>query len=177
MTCHDQTLTDEALKAEFLEGMSRVAATVNVVTTDGPAGKAGVTVSAMSSVSADGPAPRLLVCVHRDGGACGPILDNGAFCVNLLRADQSRISDVFAGREDIAGEDRFGCAEWIAAPSGAPRLEGALTAFDCRLTHAELVGTHYVIFGSVGAAFVARGAPLIYCNRVYGAPKPLRMSA
>ena len=41
------------LRQDFLQGMSFVAATVNVVTTDGPAGRSGVTVSAMSSVSAD----------------------------------------------------------------------------------------------------------------------------
>ena len=37
---------------KFLEGMSRAAATVNIVTTDGPAGKAGATVSAMLATRA-----------------------------------------------------------------------------------------------------------------------------
>ena len=41
------------IRTQFLDGMSRAAFCVNVVTTDGPAGRAGVTVSAMSSVSAD----------------------------------------------------------------------------------------------------------------------------
>ena len=41
------------LRQDFLDGMSFVAATVNVVATDGPAGRVGTTVSAMSSVSAD----------------------------------------------------------------------------------------------------------------------------
>ena len=36
------------LRDSFLEGMSRAATTVNVVTTDGPGGRAGVTVSAIS---------------------------------------------------------------------------------------------------------------------------------
>ncbi len=49
------------LRQDFLDGMSCVAATVNVVATDGPAGRAGVTVSAMSSVSADTEKPVLLV--------------------------------------------------------------------------------------------------------------------
>ena len=40
---------DAGLRARFLGGMSLAAATVNVVTTDGPGGRAGVTVSAMSS--------------------------------------------------------------------------------------------------------------------------------
>ena len=49
------------LKKRFFDGMSQAACTVNVVTTDGAAGRAGVTVSAMSSVSADTPRPTLLV--------------------------------------------------------------------------------------------------------------------
>ena len=59
-------MTEQAnqLRAQFLSGMSHAAATVNVVTTDGPGGKFGVTVSAMSSVSADTPKPTMLVCVH-----------------------------------------------------------------------------------------------------------------
>ena len=44
---------ESELRQRFLSGMSHAACTVNVVTTDGPAGRAGVTVSAMSSVSAD----------------------------------------------------------------------------------------------------------------------------
>jgi hypothetical protein len=44
-------------------GMSHAACTVNVVTTDGAAGRHGVTVSAMVSVSADTPQPTLLVCI------------------------------------------------------------------------------------------------------------------
>ena len=45
----------------FLQAMSRAANTVCVVTTDGPAGKFGVTVSAMTSVSIDDAGPSLLV--------------------------------------------------------------------------------------------------------------------
>ena len=45
----------QTLRDRFIAGMARAATTVNVVTTDGPAGRAGVTVSAMSSVSADAP--------------------------------------------------------------------------------------------------------------------------
>ena len=52
------------IRQRFLSGMSHAACTVNIVTTDGRAGRSGVTVSAMSSVSADTPKPTLLVCIH-----------------------------------------------------------------------------------------------------------------
>ncbi len=150
--------------------MSHAAATVNVVTTEGGAGRAGVTVSAMTSVSADTERPTLLVCVHREAAAAGAILANGAFCVNVLRDDQSWLSDTFAGRYRDQLADKFDCAEWVAMPSGAPRVVDPLVAFDCRLVSSDLVGTHHVLFGEVGEVFIAdQGSPLIYARRAYGA--------
>jgi len=176
---HSKTSTAAPpLRGAFLDAMSRTACSVTVVSTDGPAGRAGVTVSAMSSVSADGPTPKLLICVHRSGAACPAILENGVFCVNLLRAEQSGISDVFAGRTDAVGADRFSGLDWTRMVTGAPRLIDPLAAFDCRLSHANLVGTHYVMFGAVEAVFVAdSGAPLIYADRAYGTPGSLAQAA
>ncbi len=166
------------LRDRFLEGMSRAACTVNIVTTDGPAGRAGLTVSAMSSVSADGPAPRLLVCVHRDSSACQAILMNGVFCVTLLRADQSAIADVFAGRTGAAGEERFEAADWVPMATGAPRLADPLAAFDCQLSHADQFGTHYVMMGKIKeVCFADAGDPLIYTNRSYGTSSRLPQAA
>jgi flavin reductase (DIM6/NTAB) family NADH-FMN oxidoreductase RutF len=168
----------ETLRNAFLEAMSHTASTVNIVTTDGPEGRAGVTVSAMSSVSADTPAPSLLVCIHRLGSACPVILKNGVFCVNVLRDDQSYISDTFAGRIETEDGDKFSCAEWVTQKTGAPRVIDPLVAFDCRLTHSELFGTHYVMFGEVEDIFIARqGVPLIYANRAYGTPSRLERAA
>lgn len=166
----------DALRGAFLEAMSHTAATVSVVTTDGPAGRAGVTVSAMTSVSADTPAPSLLVCVHREGSACLPILKNGVFCVNVLTDSQARISDVFAGRVATADGDRFSAADWTTMGTGSPRVADPLVAFDCRLTHSELIGTHYVMFGQVEDIFIAdKGLPLIYAGRAYGTPMLLEL--
>jgi len=160
-----------ALRQQFLGGMSYAACTVNIITTDGTAGRAGVTVSAMSSVSADSPKPTLLVCVHHLSPAAAAMLENGVFCVNVLRDDQSYISDTFAGRfKDDVG-DKFACAEWTAQKTGSPRLLDPLVAFDCTVTSAEKVGTHHVFVGEVEDIFVSDGgSPLIYANRAYGTP-------
>jgi flavin reductase (DIM6/NTAB) family NADH-FMN oxidoreductase RutF len=163
---------DPALRSRFLLGMSHAACTVNVVTTDGPAGRHGVTVSAMVSVSADTPRPTLLVCIHHLSPVAGALLKNGVFCVNVLREDQAHISDSFAGRLGAHGADKFDCARWATQVTGAPRVLDSLVAFDCRVTANELVGSHFVVFGSVQDIVVAGGgAPLIYANRAYGVPQ------
>lgn len=164
-------VADMDLRGQFLQGMSCAANTVNVVTTDGAAGRAGVTVSAMASVSADGDAPTMLVCVHHLSAAAQTILDNGCFCTNILRDDQSFISDTFAGRLTTADGDKFSCADWRPMTTGALRVRDPLTAFDCRVKSSERVGTHFVFIGEVQEIFVASGGnPLIFANRSYGSP-------
>jgi flavin reductase (DIM6/NTAB) family NADH-FMN oxidoreductase RutF len=167
-----QSDTDPALRQRFLHGMSHAACTVNVVTTDGAAGRHGVTVSAMVSVSADTPQPTLLVCIHHKSAVAGAVLENGVFCVNVLRDDQAHISENFAGRSGARGAEKFECTEWTTQVTGAPRVLDALVAFDCRVTASERVGSHFVVFGSVQDIHVAGGgAPLIYANRAYGVPR------
>jgi flavin reductase (DIM6/NTAB) family NADH-FMN oxidoreductase RutF len=157
------------LKQRFLAGMSRAAATVNIVTTDGPAGRYGVTVSAMSSVSADTDKPTLLVCVNETSTSSRPILENGVFCVNVLRDDQASVSDFFAGRFKTADGDKFSCATWRGMATGAPRLVDPLVAFDCRIVKTDKVGTHHILYGAVEDVYVHEaGSALIYANRAYG---------
>ena len=161
---------EQTIRNRFLEGMSHAACTVNIVTTDGPAGRAGVTVSAMASVSADSEWPTMLVCVHHLSPAAARIVENGVLCVNVLRDDQSFISDTFAGRFKDEVSDKFECAEWVPMPSAAPRIADPLVAFDCRLLSSEKVGTHYIFLCEVRDLYVSRsGSPLIYANRAYGA--------
>ncbi len=159
-----------ALRDRFIGGMSHAASTVNVVTTDGPAGRGGVTVSAMASVSADTPRPTLLVCVHEQSPVAQQIIDNGCFAVNVLKDDQAYISDAFAGRFKDQLSDKFDCATWVAMRSGAPRVVDPLVGFDCHVISGERVGTHHVFFGEVDDVFIAdQGSPLIYARRAYGA--------
>jgi flavin reductase (DIM6/NTAB) family NADH-FMN oxidoreductase RutF/DNA-binding transcriptional LysR family regulator len=167
-----EAATDPALRQRFLNGMSHAACTVNVVTTDGTAGRHGVTVSAMVSVSADTPQPTLLVCIHHKSAVADAVLKNGVFCVSVLRDDQAYISENFAGRGAERGASKFNCTQWSTQVTGAPRVLDALVAFDCKVTASERVGSHFVVFGSVQDIFVAGvGAPLIYANRAYGVPR------
>jgi len=169
---------DATIRERFIGGMSRAASTVNIVTTDGVAGRMGVTVSAMSSVSADAPRPTLLVCVHHQSPVADAIIANGVFCVNILKDDQSYISDAFAGRFRDQLADKFDCTNWETMPSGAPRVVDPLVAFDCKVLSADRIGTHHVFFGEVDDVFIAdRGSPLIYARRAYGAATRIEAAA
>jgi flavin reductase (DIM6/NTAB) family NADH-FMN oxidoreductase RutF/DNA-binding transcriptional LysR family regulator len=166
------------MRQTFLEGMSRAAATVSIVTTGGKAGRAGVTVSAMCSVSADSATPSLLVCVHVLSKAAQTIQENGAFCVNVLRDDQAHIADTFAGRTKTISGDKFECGAWNVLASGAPVLADSLVAFDCSLKKAFQHGSHWVFVGElIDLRLSETGSPLVYANRAYGKPVPLHVMA
>ncbi|MEQ8394155.1 flavin reductase family protein [Thalassobaculum sp.] len=165
---------DPTLRDRFLDAMSATACTVNIVTTDGTRGRAGVTVSAMSSISADTDQPTLLVCVHHLSPAADAILKNRAFCVNVLRDDQSIVADRFAGRVPAINGDKFAGSIWAPMASGVPRVVDPLAAFDCRLLSYQRVGTHFVLVGAADDIFVAgSGKPLVYARRAYATAVPL----
>ena len=169
MTDDLQPLTDRALlKQRFLEGMSLVAATVNVITTDGAAGGAGTTATAMSSVSADTPKPTLLVCINESSSLTPVLLGNGTFCVNVLKDNQADVADVFASRMTHKFKDKFDGADWTPGRSGQPVISGALVAFECKLVSHNQVGTHHVCIGEVVDAVLGdNGSSLIYASREY----------
>jgi DNA-binding transcriptional LysR family regulator len=125
----------------------------------------------MSYVSADTKRPSLLVCVHHLSPAAQGIIANEVFCVNVLRDDQSYISDCFAGRFKMPDGDKFSCVGWTTQTTGAPRALDPLVAFDCRLVSHLKIGTHFVFFGEVEDLFIGDvGSPLIYANRAYATP-------
>ena len=155
------------LRHDFIEGMSRAATFVSVFTTDGEAGRFGVTVSSMTSVSADGAGPSLLVCVHHLSPAATAILRNRAFCANLLSAAQHGTSDLFSGRQKPQG-DRFDEVKWHPGQAGQPILTEASASFECSLKTALLWETHYILVGEVSAvALTNNHDALLYGQRGY----------
>jgi flavin reductase (DIM6/NTAB) family NADH-FMN oxidoreductase RutF len=169
MTDETRPAPDAApLRQRFLEGMSQVAATVTVITTNGPQGRAGTTATAMSSVSADTPNPTLLVCINEMSSLTPILLGNGTFCVNVLKDDQALIADVFASRMRDTYPDKFDCTDWAPGRFGQPVIAGALVAFECKLVSHNQVGTHHVCFGEVVDAVLGdSGNSLIYASREY----------
>jgi len=155
----------ERLREAFIGAMGRVVSSVTIVATDGDAGRFGVTVSAMSSVSAD--PPLILACINRRSPACRAIAENRVFSVNVLSTEQRGVAQTFAGRSPTGAPFDFGCAEWLVQYSGAPILEGAVAAFDCRLLIFYDAGSHRIFIGEVIEAFAGPGEPLLYGNRGY----------
>jgi len=153
-------------KQDFRDAMACLGAAVNIITTDGPAGEAGFTASAVCSVT-DSP-PTLLVCLNR-GASVWPVFnDNRTLCVNTLSAGQESLSNLFGGKTPMA--DRFAAAEWQTGATGCPRLADALASFDCRISQVVSVGTHDILFCEI-VAITRHPVPqgLVWFDRGYHA--------
>ncbi|TFF27910.1 flavin reductase [Jiella endophytica] len=144
--------------------MTRFAAAVHVVTTDGASGRRGVTVTSACSVS-DDPAT-LLVCLNLSSPDNSWFEENGAFAVNVLSVDDQAVARAFAGEGGLSQTERFGRGRWSAGATGAPLLDTALASFDCRLIDAKVIATHKVLIGEVADLRSGRPAPsLVYLGR------------
>lgn len=152
---------------EFRDAMARLGAAVNVITTGGAAGRAGFTASAVCSVTDD--PQTLLVCMNRGASAAPAVRANGVLCVNVLAAGQKHTAMVFAGTTKCTMEERFASGAWDRLATGAPVLQGAVVAFDCRVADMVEKGTHIVVFAAVKAIRQGsrKDAGLIYFGRDY----------
>ncbi|RAI01783.1 FMN reductase [Acuticoccus sediminis] len=154
-------------RAAFRGAMSRLAAAVSVVTSDGPAGRVGFTASAVCSVT-DAP-PTILVCMNAASAQNAALVTNGVMCVNTLCGHQAALSARFAGQTGVTGAARFDAHPHSVAATGAPVLADALVSLDCRIERIVRIGTHDVIFGRVEAIVHGPGEveSLVYFGRGY----------
>ena len=158
-------LRQDVASDAFTGAMRGAATGVNIVTTDGPAGRFGLTVSAFASVSAE--PPMVLVCINRRSPACTAVRANRVFCVNVLSATQGDVADRFAGRPATGEAYDFGAAGWTCSVSGSPILADSTASFDCVVESIVDAGTHAIFIGSVMAVDHTGKDALIYTRGAY----------
>jgi flavin reductase (DIM6/NTAB) family NADH-FMN oxidoreductase RutF len=155
----------------FVAAMGAAVTGVSVVTTNGAGGRAGLTVSAMASVSAD--PPMLLVAINRSSPILALIRLHGSFAVSVLGTHKAALADTFAGRPRSGDAYDFTTARWRTGITGAPLLADAAATFDCFVASTVEAGSHTLVLGDVLQAARGTALPLAYTRRSYAAPMPL----
>lgn len=145
-------------------GMRHFAVGVSIITARHGESRAGLTATAVCSVTAD--PPRLVVFVNKNVAASEVILNSGALCVNVLAGDQEEVAKAFAGMiEGVHGDARFEHGRWLELTTGAPALDGSLANFDCRVIKVFDESTHNAFLCEVLATCERNdGEALIYLN-------------
>lgn len=149
----------------FREAMRRTASGVAVITTQGSAGRAGITVSTFQSFSIA--PPSVMVCINTGSRNLVTIETNAVFAANVLAAGQSEMARIFSGPSAQERETCFDGAGWQSLTTGSPALRDALCVFDCRVADIFTFASHRIVIGAVEAIAIGGADPLIYSGRAY----------
>lgn len=157
---------------DFRNAMSMLSAAVNVVTTDGPAGRHGFTASAVCSVT-DTP-PTLLVCMNTASRSYKYFVQNKVLAVNVLADHHAELSEVFASK--LEAQARFEHGTWHTLMTQSPILDNALVSFDCQIEQIQEVGTHGIFICRIEAIQQGKDQTgLVYFNREYHAVNKIKV--
>jgi len=148
----------------YLDTIGLLPTGVSVVTTVLEGEIHGMTANAVTSLSLT--PMQIIVCVSKKAKLAGLLGPGSPFTVNILREDQSRISNHFAGasrKPEVMPDIRF--VDW----PGGVRLEGCLAAIGCETVEIVEGGDHWVVIGRVVSLFQSTNSdrPLLYFRGRY----------
>ena len=150
----------------FRDTIGRFPTGVAIVTAIGASGPAGMTTSAVASLSLD---PLLLiVCFERRSRTLDVVRESRRFGVNVLRAGDEALATVFASKR--VGPEKFEVLtehRWSHV-HGVPVLDRALAWIACDLRELLPGGDHEIGVGEVVATGAEQqGEPLVFYRGAY----------
>ncbi|AVH55170.1 MULTISPECIES: flavin reductase family protein [Streptomyces] len=151
---------------------SKLTAGVTVVTAlDGTGRPTGMTVSALTSLSAR--PPLVLACLRSGSRTLSALREQGSFAVSLLTAHQKSMAERFAD-SSVPPARRF-TGSHVRQVLGLPVLVDALAWSVCLVEDVQPYGDHHAVVGRVMAVEVNGGRPLVWHDRGFhtlNGPRP-----
>jgi flavin reductase (DIM6/NTAB) family NADH-FMN oxidoreductase RutF len=114
---------------QFWQAIGQRATGSTIVTARSASGPAGLLGLSATHLCAD--PPTMMVSVDRRTSALPTILEARHFAINYLSSGQRELADIFGGKSDLKGSDRFSTASWGSLATGAPTLADAVGVVDC----------------------------------------------
>ena len=150
--------------AVFRATMSQFCTGVVIATGARQGEPAGFAAQSFVSLSMD--PPLVALCPGKQSSSWPRIRDSGAFCINILGADQQDVCATFAR----SGGDKFAELEWRAGVTGSPILTGVIAYVDCDLEAEHDGGDHTIAIGRVRDLAIVdeQRGPLLFFRGRYG---------
>lgn len=159
MPTFDERQVADALKA----AMRQLASGVAVISTNQGGTWHGMTATSVISLSMD--PPSVLVCINRTATIHAPLMDAGAFCVNLLSSRQEEVCAVFSSKS--RRQERFADGIWKIGPMQLPYHPLAEANIFCTVDEVHEYGTHSVVLARVRRVtegMSEKRSPMIYLD-------------
>lgn len=149
---------------EFRNAMGKFCSGVVVVTGIEKEAAVGFTAQSFVSLSLE---PKLIaICPAKSSTSWIRIRESGSFCINVLTAEQTSLSNAMAR----SGGNKFEGVDWRKGSTGSPILQGSLCHIDCKLSLEHDAGDHTIAVGEVIDFQVAdaQSSPLLFFGGSYG---------
>ena len=151
---------------EFRNALGRFPTGVTVITSGAPGMEYGMTCQSFTSLSLD--PPLVLVCIDRKAGILPLLEETRAFTVNILGADQERLSGFFSSSSRPDPPHQFDDVPHSTGVTGTARITAATTVFDCTLHGWLEGGDHRIAVGKVEAfAHTSEESPILFFEGAY----------
>jgi flavin reductase (DIM6/NTAB) family NADH-FMN oxidoreductase RutF len=150
---------------EFWQTLGQRAVGVTIVTAQGSDGPAGFLGLSATHITAN--PPSMLVSIDNSTSALAAVLHRRHFAVNYLPAEAQSLADMFGGKTQAKGADRFDPVQWGALVSGAPVFKKALGVVDCTLVDTVRYESTTIALGRVVGLQHGEGKPLVFFRGQY----------
>ena len=140
--------------------MKQLVSGVCIVTIEEGEERKGLTVTSVSSLSAE--PPTLLVCAHRELSSSLDLARCSIFAVNVLAADQRELAQKFLAASRLKAEERVD-GPWLRLPSGISGLAGSVAVFDCEVEECIERHNHIIVIGRIQRALLGEGSGALVC--------------
>lgn len=150
----------------FWRALAPRAVGVAVVTARGASGPAGFLALSVTHLTAN--PPTLMVSIGKSTSALATILETGHFAVNFLARSDEALADIFGGKTELMGAERFDPELWTELATGAPVLKQACGTLDCVLSetierHATMIALGRIVAHTDNAG----RSPLVHFRGAY----------
>jgi flavin reductase (DIM6/NTAB) family NADH-FMN oxidoreductase RutF len=153
------------IERQFRAVMRRLAGGVSIITAGRDDDITGMTVTSLTSLSAD--PPRLLVSINRQASSFALIERYRLFGVNILGSDQQELAARFSNG-GLKGKERFEGAQWSPGSSGVPLLGQSLATVECQVEEIIERHSHGIVVGRLLSFDLShRLSSLVYWNGQY----------
>jgi flavin reductase (DIM6/NTAB) family NADH-FMN oxidoreductase RutF len=151
---------------QFWQAIGQRATGSTIVTGRSRGGPTGLLGLSATHLCAD--PPTMMVSVDKRTSALPTILDARHFAINYLSSGQRELADIFGGKSDLKGVDRFTTVAWSRLTTGAPTLSEAVGVIDCELVETIERYNVVIVLGRVVATSSNPGAiPLVHFRGDY----------
>ncbi|MCX7176011.1 MAG: flavin reductase family protein [Proteobacteria bacterium] len=151
---------------DFRTALGSFATGVTIVTArDVDGALAGLTINSFASVSLDPPLVLWSLSLYTPALAVFERCSH--YAVNVLAADQTDLSILFAKPSDDGHENRFANLEFDSGSGGAPLLRGCCARFECRNETRHAGGDHLIFVGRVERYRYQDSSPLVFQGGQY----------